>query len=135
MEERIDGPTIPSSEEIHSSKYRGEGESFREAMSRIAHTLTDDHYTFDAFRNILLPMKFLPAGRVQSDIGSPRRTTAFNCFVSQTIEDSMLGIMDSATKAALTMRRGGGIGYDFSTIRPRGDNIVSLDSKSSGQPY
>jgi ribonucleoside-diphosphate reductase alpha chain len=132
MEERIDGPTIPSSEEIHSSKYRGEGESFREAMSRIAHTLTDDHYTFDAFRNILLPMKFLPAGRVQSDIGSPRRTTAFNCFVSQTIEDSMLGIMDSATKAALTMRRGGGIGYDFSTIRPRGDNIVSLDSKSSG---
>ena len=132
MEERIDGPTIPSSEEIHSSKYRGEGESFREAMSRIAHTLTDDHYTFDAFRNILLPMKFLPAGRVQSDIGSPRRTTAFNCFVSQTIEDSMLGIMDSATRAALTMRRGGGIGYDFSTIRPRGDNIVSLDSKSSG---
>jgi ribonucleoside-diphosphate reductase alpha chain len=77
-------------------------------------------------------MKFLPAGRVQSDIGSPRRTTAFNCFVSQTIEDSMLGIMDSATRAALTMRRGGGIGYDFSTIRPRGDNIVSLDSKSSG---
>jgi ribonucleoside-diphosphate reductase alpha chain len=132
VEERIDGPTIPSSEEIHSTKYRGEGESFREAMSRIAHTLTDDHHSFDAFRNILLPMKFLPAGRVQSDIGSPRRTTAFNCFVSQTIEDSMLGIMDTATKSALTMRRGGGIGYDFSTIRPRGDNIVSLDSKSSG---
>lgn len=132
MEERTDGPTVPSSEEIHRTKYRGEGESFREAMSRIAHTLTDDHIEFDAFRDILLSMKFLPAGRVQSDIGSPRRTTAFNCFVSQPIKDSMLGIMDTATQAAITMRRGGGIGYDFSTIRPRGDNIVSLDSKSSG---
>ena len=55
-----------------------------------------------------------------------------NCFVSQTITDSMTGIMDSATKAAQTMRLGGGIGYDFSTLRPRGDRIVSLDSRSSG---
>jgi len=128
----MDGPTIPSSEEIHSIKYRQVGESFREAMSRIANELSDGPDHFNAFRDILLPMKFLPAGRVQSDIGSPQGTTAFNCFVSDTIEDSMEGIMKSATNGALTMRRGGGIGYDFSTIRPRGDNIVSLDSKSSG---
>lgn len=126
------GPTIPSSEQLHSLKYRGEGETFREACSRQAQTLSDDHEHFEDFRNILLPMRFLPAGRVQSDIGSPRSTTAFNCFVSDTIEDSMEGIMESATNGALTMRRGGGIGYDFSTIRPRGDNIVSLSSRSSG---
>lgn len=126
------GPTVPASEEIHSTKYRGEGESFREAQSRIAQALTDTPEEFHAVRDILLDMRFLPAGRVQSDIGSPRRTTAFNCFVSDTIEDSMIGIMQGATNAALTMRKGGGIGYDFSTLRPKGDIIVSLDSPASG---
>ncbi len=128
----MDGPTIPSSEEIHKIKYRQVGESFREAMSRIANELSDGPEHFEEFRDILLPMKFLPAGRIQSDIGSPSSTTAFNCFVSETIEDSMDGIMASATNGAMTMRRGGGIGYDFSTIRPRGDNIVSLNSRASG---
>lgn len=126
------GPSIPISEEIHSTKYRGDGENFREAMSRIANSLTDTHPEFKELRKILLDMRFLPAGRVQSDIGSTRGTTAFNCFVSETIEDSMEGIMESATNGALTMRKGGGIGYDFSTIRPRGDNIVSLNSRASG---
>jgi len=126
------GPTLPVSEELHSTKYRQVGETFREGMSRIAQTLSDDADHFHATREILLDMRFLPAGRVQSDIGSPRRTTAFNCFVSNTIDDSMNAIMKTATDAAQTMRLGGGIGYDFSTIRPRGDIIVSLDSKSSG---
>lgn len=128
----IHGPTLPASEEIHKSKYRGESESFREAVSRQAQALTDSPEEFHAFRDILLPMRFLPAGRVQSDIGSPRLTTAFNCFVSGTIEDSMLGIMKGATEAALTMRKGGGIGYDFSTIRPSGDVISTLGSPASG---
>ena len=77
-------------------------------------------------------MRFLPAGRVQSAIGSSRITTAYNCFVSGTIEDSMNTIMEKASEAAETMRRGGGIGYDFSKIRPRGDKIKSLDSQASG---
>ena len=132
MQEKTFGPSLPVSEELHATKYRGMGESYRDAMSRIANTLADNPKDFPEIREILLPMKFLPAGRVQSDIGSPRRTTAFNCFVSDTIEDSMDGIMRSATEAAQTMRLGGGIGYDFSTLRPRGDNIVSLDSRSSG---
>lgn len=132
MEEKKFGPSLPVSEELHATKYRGVGESFRDAMSRIANTLADNPQDFPKIRNILLEMMFLPAGRVQSDIGSPRRTTAFNCFVSDTIEDSMDGIMLAATNAAQTMRLGGGIGYDFSTLRPRGDNIVSLDSRSSG---
>lgn len=128
----MSGPTIASSEEIHRTKYRQIGETFREAMSRIAQTLSDDREHFNTFRDILLDMRFLPAGRVQSDIGAPQRTTAFNCFVSETIDDSMEGIMQAATNAALTMRLGGGIGYDFSTIRPRSANIVSLNSRASG---
>ena len=55
-------------------------------------------------------MRFLPAGRVQTATGSPRAVTAFNCFVSGKIEDSMDSIMERAKEAAETMRRGGGIG-------------------------
>ena len=126
------GPTLPISEELHSSKYRQVGETFRESQSRGAQALADGPDHFNTYREILLDMRFLPAGRVQSDIGSPARTTAFNCFVSDTLHDSMTGIMRAATNGALTMRTGGGVGYDFSPIRPRGDNIVSLNSKSSG---
>lgn len=132
MTDIVHGPTLPFSIETHKRKYRQEGETFREAMSRIANTLADDPPHFYKFRDILLPQRFLPGGRVQASIGSPRKTTAFNCFVSGTIEDSMNGIMEAAKEAAQTMRLGGGIGYDFSTIRPRGDLITTLDSKSSG---
>lgn len=132
MTDLVHGPTLPFSIETHKRKYRQEGETFREAMSRIANTLADDPPHFYKFRDILLPQRFLPGGRVQASIGSPRKTTAFNCFVSGTIEDSMNGIMEAAKEAAQTMRLGGGIGYDFSTIRPRGDLITTLDSKSSG---
>ena len=132
MTDIVHGPTLPFSVETHKRKYRQEGETCREAMSRIANTLADDPPHFYKFRDILLPQRFLPGGRVQASIGSPRKTTAFNCFVSGTIEDSMNGIMEAAKEAAQTMRLGGGIGYDFSTIRPRGDLITTLDSKSSG---
>lgn len=132
MTEKVQGPTIPFAVEIHEQKYRQEGETFREAMSRIANTLSDDPKHFYGFREVLLSQRFLPGGRVQSSIGSPRKTTAFNCFVSQTIEDSMNGIMDAAKDSAQTMRLGGGIGYNFGTLRPRDDLIISLDSKSSG---
>lgn len=126
------GPTLPISEEIHAMKYRSKGESFREAMNRIASALSDDTEHYYAFREILLDMRFLPAGRVQAAMGAPRKVTPFNCFVSRTIPDSMDGIMDAAKEAAETMRLGGGIGYGFSGLRPRGDLIRSLDSRSSG---
>jgi len=126
------GPTLPISEEIHSMKYRGKGESFRESMIRVADALKDSEEHYDHFKNILLNMRFLPAGRIQSAAGSPRAVTCFNCFVSKTIEDSMSAIMDAAKEAAETMRLGGGIGYDFSSLRPRGALIKSLDSRSSG---
>jgi ribonucleoside-diphosphate reductase alpha chain len=126
------GPSLPISEEIHAMKYRAEGESFKQAMARVADALKDSDAHYLAFKDILYNQRFLPAGRVQSAMGSPRKVTPYNCFVSMTIEDSMGGIMDAAKQAAKTMQLGGGIGYDFSTLRPRGDLIKSLDSKSSG---
>ncbi len=126
------GPTLPISEEIHALKYRQDGESFREAMSRIADSLKDSDEHFHQLRDILLDMRFLPAGRVQASMGSARQSTAYNCFVSPTIPDSMKGIMEIASYAAETMRLGGGIGYDFSTIRPKGDMIAKIGSPASG---
>ena len=126
------GPTLPISEQIHKEKYRSEGETFHEAMTRVAEALKDDEPHFNSFRNILYNQRFLPAGRVQSAMGAPRTVTPYNCFVSGTIEDSMEGIMDAAKEAARTMQLGGGIGYDFSTLRPHGALIKSLDSRSSG---
>ena len=126
------GPTKKISQEIDELKYRQKGESFNEKIKRISRALSDDINHKHNLEDILGSMRFLPAGRVQSAIGSNRITTAYNCFVSGEIEDSMNSIMEKASEAAETMRRGGGIGYDFSKIRPRGDRIKSLDSQSSG---
>jgi len=126
------GPKLKISEEIHSSKYRGKGESFYDAMMRISGTLCDSEDHRVKLKDILLNQRFLPAGRVQAAVGSPHQTTAYNCFVSGTIEDSITGIMDSFKESALTQRQGGGIGYDFSTIRPSGSLIKSLSSPASG---
>jgi len=126
------GPSLNISEEIHAMKYRSEGENFREAMTRVAQALKDDEVHFDNFRTILYNQRFLPAGRVQSAMGAPRQVTPYNCFVSTTIEDSMEGIMEAAKQAAKTMQLGGGIGFDFSTLRPHGALIKSLESRSSG---
>lgn len=126
------GPTLGISEEIHKMKYRGPNETFKDAMTRVADALKDGTEHYDQFRDILLHQRFLPAGRVQSAMGSPREVTPYNCFVSENIEDSMTGIMKAAEDAAQTMRLGGGIGYDFSSLRPKGAMIKSLDSRSSG---
>tara|TARA_R110001606_G_scaffold375174_1_gene533360 strand:- start:470 stop:2218 length:1749 start_codon:yes stop_codon:yes gene_type:complete len=126
------GPSTSLSQEIDEMKYRQKDESFDDKIKRIARALCDDSEHQYTLEDILGNMRFLPAGRVQSAMGSNRITTAYNCFVSGTIEDSMHSIMEKASEAAETMRRGGGIGYDFSKIRPRGDRIKSLDSQSSG---
>ena len=126
------GPSVPSCDDLHASKYRLPNESFDECMARISLHMSDNEEHFNELKSILLNMRFMPAGRIQSAMGSPRDVTAYNCFVSGSIEDSMQSIMERATQAAETMRRGGGIGYDFSRIRPSGDRIVSLDSSASG---
>lgn len=128
----MNGPTLPISIELDEMKYRQVGESFREKCSRIADSLKDSEEHYEAFRSSLLDMRFLPAGRVQAAMGAARQVTPYNCFVSPTIPDSMSGIMAVAAAAAETMRLGGGIGYDFSTIRPRGDIIAKTGSPASG---
>ena len=126
------GPVTPLSQEMHQQKYRQTSEDFRDFTNRLAGSLQDNPKHFQAFRDALRSQRFLPAGRVQTAMGSLRMTTAINCFVSGIIEDSMESIMTRASQAAMTMRLGGGIGYDFSRLRPRGDRIRSLDSQASG---
>lgn len=120
------------SEFIYREKYLQSGETFEEGMTRIAGALQDDEEHFRTFRDILFDQRFLPAGRIQVAVGATRSTTPYNCFVSGTIEDSMEGICKRFTESLQTMRLGGGIGYDFSTLRPSGEHIASVDSSSCG---
>lgn len=75
MKGRTMGPTQPHSDAIHAEKYRQEGEDFREAMNRVATGLTDHATHYRQFRDILLDMRFMPAGRIQAAIGSPKHIT------------------------------------------------------------
>ncbi|GLT08392.1 ribonucleoside-diphosphate reductase, adenosylcobalamin-dependent [Sulfitobacter porphyrae] len=84
------------------------------------------------FYAALEDFKYLPAGRITAGAGTARRVTLFNCFVMGTVPDSMGGIFDMLKEAALTMQQGGGIGYDFSTIRPRGADVKGVSADASG---
>jgi len=86
----------------------------------------------DKFYSSLEDFKFLPAGRITAGAGSNRSVTLFNCYVMGTIPDSMDGIFDMLKEAALTMQQGGGIGYDFSTLRPKNSPVKKLDADASG---
>ncbi|WP_102108608.1 adenosylcobalamin-dependent ribonucleoside-diphosphate reductase [Oceaniglobus roseus] len=84
------------------------------------------------FYAALEDFRFLPAGRITAGAGTGRSVTLFNCFVMGTIPDSMAGIFDMLKEAALTMQQGGGIGYDFSTIRPKGADVKGVAADASG---
>ena len=86
----------------------------------------------ERFYEALEDWKYLPAGRITAGAGTGRSVTLFNCFVMGTIPDSMDGIFDMLKEAALTMQQGGGIGYDFSTIRPKGTLVKGVGSDASG---
>jgi ribonucleoside-diphosphate reductase alpha chain len=130
------GPTTPASIATFRDKYCQPGEGFREVCNRVAFALSDSPEHYHKFRSILLDMRFIPAGRILSNMGTTKATTPYNCFVSGTIQDSFVdgegNIMHRAYEAAATMRMGGGIGYDFSTMRPAGDLITKLQSYSTG---
>ena len=128
----MSGPKIPVAIWADEQKYRQEGEEYNQKVARVAEALSDGEEHFNKFRDILKHQRFLPGGRVQAAAGSYRRVTAFNCFVMKDVPDSMEGIMDVAKEAAITMQLGGGVGYDFSGIRPRGSRIKSIGSKASG---
>jgi ribonucleoside-diphosphate reductase alpha chain len=84
------------------------------------------------FAQALAGHRFLPAGRILAGAGTARSVTLFNCFVMGTIEDSMDGIFSAVREAALTLQQGGGIGYDFSTLRPKGAAVRGVAADASG---
>ena len=86
----------------------------------------------DGFAQALEGFKFLPAGRILAGAGTERDVTLFNCFVMGTIPDDMGGIFESLKEAALTLQQGGGIGYDFSTLRPKGALVRGVGADASG---
>jgi len=85
-----------------------------------------------AFHGMLESYRFLPAGRILAGAGTDRHVTLFNCFVMGRIPDSLDGIFTQLKEAALTMQQGGGIGHDFSTIRPRGAAVKGVGADASG---
>src|SRR5499427_10371147 len=84
------------------------------------------------FAEALAGYRFLPAGRILAGAGTDRSVTLFNCFVMGAIEDSMDGIFSHLREAALTLQQGGGIGYDFSTLRPKGALVKGVGADASG---
>ena len=133
----------PIAEQIWDMKYRlkqpgGEpvDRDIQGTWQRIAGALAsvepDPSAHEETFYNALTDFKFLPAGRIIAGAGADRDVTLFNCFVMGTIPDTMEGIFDGLKEAALTMQQGGGIGYDFSTIRPKGAPVKGVGSDASG---
>ncbi|MEL0020986.1 MAG: ribonucleotide reductase N-terminal alpha domain-containing protein, partial [Rickettsiales bacterium] len=86
----------------------------------------------ERFYEAMRDFRFLPAGRIIAGAGTHRDVTLFNCFVMGTIPDDMSGIFEHLREAALTMQQGGGIGYDFSTLRPNGAPVKGVGSDASG---
>jgi ribonucleoside-diphosphate reductase alpha chain len=84
------------------------------------------------FAKALSGYRFMPAGRIIAGAGTDRNVTLFNCFVMGAIDDSMSGIFSALREAALTLQHGGGIGYDFSTLRPKGSLVKGVGADASG---
>ena len=109
----------------------------QDTWTRIAKTLAAPEAEPDKwekeFYDTLESFKFIPAGRINAGAGAgSRNVTLFNCFVMGTVQDSLSGIFDALKEAVITMQQGGGIGYDFSTLRPQGAEVKGVASDSSG---
>ncbi len=130
--------------DIWNRKYRFKGNNFckgdscyEDTWRRIAIAMTknekDAKVWEEKFYSILSDFKFLPAGRIIANAGTEMDSvTMFNCYVMNDIEDSIEGIFDTVKNAALTQKQGGGVGFDFSTIRPGGTSIKGCGASASG---
>ncbi len=135
--------TTPISEAIWDMKYRFKAadgtphdltveDSWRRVARALATVERDPAQWEELFYAALEDFRYLPAGRIMAGAGTARKVTLFNCFVMGSIADDMGGIFDALREAALTMQQGGGIGYDFSTIRPRGADVKGVGADASG---
>ncbi len=135
----------PISREIWDLKYRLKSDggaplepSMEATWQRVARALAAAEvperraYWEEQFQAVMENHRFLPAGRILAGAGTGRRVTLFNCFVMGAIPDSMDGIFDGLKEAALTMQQGGGIGHDFSTLRPKGAPVRGVGADASG---
>jgi len=149
MDTNIDGfggaaaRIAPISRQIWDAKYRlkrADGTpvdlTIEDTWRRVAHALAEaeaEPHRWEAkFYRALEDFRFLPAGRILSGAGTDRRVTLFNCFVMGDIGDDLGSIFTHLREAALTMQQGGGIGYDFSSLRPRGAPVRGVGADASG---
>src|SRR3569832_601651 len=138
--------TLPPStiaQQIWDMKYRFKDEAgvaiaatVSDTWGRVTRTLAaqeKEPARWDArFKEALADYLFLPAGRILAGAGTGRKVTLHNCFVMGTIDDDMGSIFANLREAALTMQQGGGIGYDFSTLRPKGARVAGVGADASG---
>jgi len=135
----------PIAEQIWDMKYRFRSEdgtpidkTVEESWLRVARALAEVEAPEaraqwqKAFEEAMSGFRFLPAGRILAGAGTARTVTLFNCFVMGTVPDSLEGIFEHLKEAALTMQQGGGIGYDFSTLRPKGAPVKGVGADASG---
>ncbi len=122
---------------VWENKYRAEGEggirdTWRRVATAVAGVERDAGAWSQRFYAILEDFKFLPGGRILAGAGTTKQVTLFNCFAMGLIEDSLDGIFQALKEGALTMQQGGGVGYDFSTLRPRGSRAKTVGGIASG---
>ena len=133
----------PISRQIWDAKYRLKDvdgtpadltieDSWRRVARALAAVEAEPSQWEQPFYEALQDFRFLPAGRILSGAGTDRRVTLFNCFVMGDIADDLGSIFDHLREAALTMQQGGGIGYDFSPLRPKGAPVRGVGADASG---
>ena len=131
-------PMADISRHVWETKYRYAHErtitdSWRRISAALAAVEPSDPVGWEArYFCILQDFRFLPGGRIQAGAGTARNVTLFNCFVMGPIEDSIPGIFKALQEGAVTMQQGGGIGLDFSTLRPRGTLAKGTGTVASG---
>src|SRR5271166_3334983 len=133
----------PISRQIWDAKYRRKtadgilvdltiGDTWRRVARSLACAEADPETWTAPFYAALEEFRFLPAGRILAGAGTNRRVTLFNCFVMGDIGDDLGSIFDHLREAALTVQQGGGIGYDFSSLRPKGALVKGVGADASG---
>lgn len=134
--------TADISELVWSSRYRGadgqgvEDASLADTWSRVARSIasveSESRKWEQRFESVLEGFRFLPGGRILAGAGLGKDVTLFNCFVAGQLIDSLDGILESLKETAITMQYGGGIGIDFSALRPSGSPAIRTGATASG---
>lgn len=118
-------------EQIWKDRYCKNNESLSDNYMRVARQCGKSQTEIEKFLKVMEERQFFPAGRTMSNAGIGKNLTLNNCFLAPQISDSLEDIFDKVKLGAITHQKGGGIGYDFSQIRPRG-TPTSNDAIASG---